>query len=76
MIERERESETNYEKDRQHQTIVEGSEDDATQVDHQNESFSGDDISHDRADKETFLTFKNYTAEIATMFEVERPLNN
>ncbi len=76
MIEQERESNSDNEKNRQRDSFIEIRKEQRGKVNQQNQNFSRDHVSHDRADKESFFAFEDYFAGGATLPDDEGSLNN
>ena len=74
MVKRQGKADGHHEQNRQNCLITKpGQEQD--KIRHENEHLGGDNVGHNRADKESFFAFKERAARVALMFYVKRPLN-
>lgn len=73
MVEHQGKADGHHEENRQNCLITKpGQQED--KIRQENEHLGGDNVGHDRADKESLLAFEERAASIASMFYVKRPL--
>ena len=71
VIESQRKGNPNNEQGRQQHLLVKTRERDARQINYKDKTFCGDDIRHNRADKESFFAFEDYPTSVTAVFEIK-----